>query len=115
MSSKRSAAKAEIAKSLENCILISVDGVSYFGEVKKEEGLTSVTKAVECSSTLQETVRNWIKSSNMGQLQQLNVSGMATFVERPLTDDQKDEIELVVLKAAIASVNALPELINSKF
>lgn len=115
MGSKKKTEKEKILAKLADNTLIAVDGNSYYGRVTKKDGVTTVTEAVECESTLDATVRKWIKENNLENLQTLNISGTATFVERPLTENQKDEIEIVALQAARAAVTAIPELINSKF
>jgi len=43
----------------------------------------------------------------------LEISGNVSFVVKALTEDQTDEAELVIIAAARATVNALPNLINS--
>ena len=111
--------KAEIKKdlmdSLENVKSIAVNGVQYFGNIDTKDDVTTITNAVEAGESLDATVRTWIKKKNLNQLEKLTVSGDATFVTKELNDDQKDEVEMIVLQAAKASATAVTNLINEAF
>ena len=115
MSAKKATVREILTASIKKCKLVSIDGVSYFGELTKGEGgAGTLTNAIPCGDNIKETVKSWIKANNLNNLETLEISGNVSFVSKNFTEDQMDEAELVVIAAARATVNALPELINSK-
>ena len=100
---------------MKKCKRISINGVAYFGEIIDVEGGKKIQNAVQEGISMSETVRTWVKTRNLSNLQTLEISGDATYVVQSLTEDQMDEAELIIISAARATTNALPELINSKF
>ena len=112
----RKAVREELSGMITKCKRISVNGVSYFGEIIiNENNSRTVKNAVEEGSSMRETVRSWVKNYNLGTLQQLEISGDATYVVKGVTEDQLQEAEMIIIEAARAAANAIPELINSKF
>jgi len=116
MSTKKKTKREEISAKVSECLLISIDGVTYFGELVKKEGVVEINNAIEAKETLSDTVSAWIKADNVEGLESLEVSGNSTtLVTKKLTEDQKEEVELVIINAARAFVNAVPNLINKSF
>ncbi|MGV8961852.1 MAG: hypothetical protein ACOH2V_00455 [Candidatus Saccharimonadaceae bacterium] len=107
--------RQKLTKQISNCKFISINGVAYFGTLNKGLEATTLENAVESQLSVSETARIWLKQNNLNNLQSLEISGDVAFVVRELTASQEIEIELVVLTAAQAATNAVPELINSKF
>jgi len=114
MANAKTTVRSELTAKIKKCKLVSIDGVSYFGELTKTEtGAATLTNAIPCGDSIAETVKTWIKINNLNNLETLEISGNVSFVVKALTEDQTDEAELVIIAAARATVNALPNLINS--
>ncbi len=113
MSATKQSVRTELTEKISKCKRISVNGVAYFGEVAGDK-VKTISNAVPEKSSMTETALAWVKAHNLSNLTSLTISGDATYVEQPLTEDQQQEVELVVIRAARAAANALPELINSK-
>lgn len=110
----KTSVRETLTAAIKKCKLVSIDGISYFGELTKDDtGAATLTNAIPCGESISETIKAWIKTNTLNNLETLEISGNVSFVSKNFTEDQMDEAELVIITAARATVNALPNLINS--
>lgn len=117
MAEKKKTIREELLAKIKKCSLISVNGAVYFGEKTKkdEDGIIKIINAVVAGDTVEETVKAWLKANNLGNLEEIEISGDgSTFVNKKFTEDQQDELEIIVISFARVAANAVNELINSK-
>lgn len=115
MSKTTKTLREEFTEKLKGVKLVSINGVPYFGKKTKKDGVTTLSDAVEAEDTVTESARKWLKADNLGELQEIEIEGDATFATKNFTEDQKIEIEMVILKAARAASTSLANLINGNF
>ena len=109
------AKKETLAEKILDLQMINLNGSNYIGSVEKVEGGFELTDAVECSSSFETSIKNWIKADNMNSLQKMSCVGDGiSVVTKDFTEQQKLEITIIASKADYAIKYAVKELENSK-
>lgn len=95
--------------------IINLNGTNYLGNLEKSEGGFLLSKAIECVSSFEESVKEWIRKNNLNALQSLSIEGEnVSVVRKDFTEQQRLEIGIIAAKADYAIKYAVSELQNSK-
>lgn len=94
--------------------LVVIDGVMYFAEVLSEEGKILLDKAVNVESAQgpSEVIIAWLKAYNMNKLETIELTGNVSCMTKTLTEEQKEGMEIAIMRGVRAMKNAIPNLLN---
>lgn len=105
-----------LAEKIKGKNLFTLNSKNYFGSIEEVEGKVTVTEAVNVAEgeDFGDTVKNWVMANNMGKLKAPKVSGIFTWEEEELNEDQLITIDVVISRAEQIIKNALPGYQNDQ-
>ena len=116
MAKKVKEIKEELLLKTKDLKLVSVNGTIYFGKKRTKDDVTTVSEAVAVpDGNLENAIKTWLKADNLNELEEIEISGDATFAVRKLNETEQIVVDKVVLEAAIGHSSAVAKIINNSF